>query len=496
MMREAATELLHIAKDVLSSRAEKEVERLLKSLLKGTPFAGKAFATGGYVRDEVMGLDAKDLDIAVEMRNGSEKITKFIYRKFPSGQISRPRQMGAAYPIWQITFKDNVEFDGETYRTKGAVIEFADTQTESFPDPESRQRVVEYGDLKQDVERRDFTVNMLMKDLSTGEVRDLTGTSINDIKKGILRGHPGVDFNKILRDDPLRMMRLIRFQAKYGWKVPLSVLKIVKRNAGRIKAVSGERIRDELIKVMKLGKLAQAIKMMKVVGLLKYVFPEIEAMKGVEHEQSRGVHQEGDVLKHTLLVLKSAKPGVANQLAALLHDVGKPRTQETIEGLIRFIGHEKVSGEIAEAVMRRLKFEKKDIKAVRRMVENHMRPHGLARNDVGPKALRKFVRNVGEELVDAVLDLAEADSLGNLPPVNEIPRLREMIEEATKDAPVSAKPPLDGNEVQRLLGIKPGRQVGEAMKFLLDKMDEYAAKGRKLTKPIAEKLLLERFLNG
>jgi poly(A) polymerase len=195
-------------------------------------------------------------------------------------------------------------------------------------------------------------------------------------------------------------------------------------------------------------------------------------------------------------VLKSAKPGVANQLAALLHDVGKPRTQETIEGLIRFIGHEKVSGEIAEAVMRRLKFEKKDIKAVRRMVENHMRPHGLARNDVGPKALRKFVRNVGEELVDAVLDLAEADSLGNLPPVNEIPRLREMIEEATKDAPVSAKPPLDGNEVQRLLGIKPGRQVGEAMKFLLDKMDEYAAKGRKLTKPIAEKLLLERFLNG
>jgi tRNA nucleotidyltransferase/poly(A) polymerase len=177
--------------------------------------------------------------------------------------------MGAAYPIWQITFKDNVEFDGETYRTKGAVIEFADTQTESFPDPESRQRVVEYGDLKQDVERRDFTVNMLMKDLSTGEVRDLTGTSINDIKKGILRGHPGVDFNKILRDDPLRMMRLIRFQAKYGWKVPLSVLKIVKRNAGRIKAVSGERIRDELIKVMKLGKLAQAIKMMKVVGLLK-----------------------------------------------------------------------------------------------------------------------------------------------------------------------------------------------------------------------------------
>ena len=168
-------------------------------------------------------------------------------------------------------------------------------------------------------------------------------------------------------------------------------------------------------------------------------------------------------------------------------------TQLAVVGAVGAVAAGTVQGVQAEQDK---KTQKKDIKAVRRMVESHMRAHALVRGDVGPKALRKFVRNVGEELVEAVLDLAEADSLGNLPQRNEIPKLRQMIDEATKDAPISAKPPLNGNEIQRLLGIKQGREVGEAMKFLQDQMDEYAAKGRELTRPIAEKLLQERFLNG
>jgi len=480
-----------VCKAMTAGRSEREVERLMKKLLKGTPFAGKAYATGGYVRDEVMGVSAKDLDMVVEMRDGAKKLTHFIKKEFP-GEVSRPIQM-RNYPIWVISFKGDVEYKGEVYKTKGADIEVADTQSESFPEEDSRQRVTEYGDLGQDVERRDFTVNMLMKDMSTGEVKDLTGTSIADIKKGLLRGHPGVDFDKILSDDPVRMMRLVRFQTKYGWRVPLSVMKTVKRNAGRIQIVSSERVRDELIKIMKIGKLGQAIRLMKALGLLKYVLPEVEELAGTEHEQSKGSHQEGDVLKHTLLVLKSAKPGVENQLAALLHDVGKPATQNVMDGLIRFIGHEKVSGEIAEAVMRRLKFDLSTVKKVRKMVENHMRPHGLTRGTPGKKALRKFVRNVGEEIVDAVLDLAEADALGNLPSENDIPRLRGMIDEAM-DIPMVHKPPLDGNEVKRLLGISAGPEVGRAMKFLMDKVDSYAAKGRVLSKPEAESLLLDEFV--
>ena len=219
-----ARHILAIAKSVLASSSEKEVERLMRAILPGTPFAGKTHGVGGYVRDEALGIDAKDLDVVVEMRNGAEKITAFLHQMFPV-ETTSPHRLGAGYPIWQITFKEDIEHEGETYATQGAVIEFADTQKEMFPDQNSRQRVVEYGTLREDIDRRDFTVNSLLKDLTTGEIVDLTGSSLQDIKNGVLRGNPGVDFDKILRDDPLRMIRCIRFQAKYGWSVPLSVLK-------------------------------------------------------------------------------------------------------------------------------------------------------------------------------------------------------------------------------------------------------------------------------
>lgn len=485
-------DILAVAREMMASQAEKEVERLLKVVLRGTPFANKTHAVGGYVRDEVMGLDAKDLDVVVEIKGGAEKLTSMIHRMFPT-ETTTPHQLGAGYPIWQITFKEDIEYQGEQFTTSGAVIEFVDTQKEMFPDPDSRQRKVEYGTLAEDVERRDFTVNMLLKDLTTGEIVDLTGTSLNDIKQGVLRGHPGVDFDKILRDDPLRMLRLVRFQAKYGWNIPMSVLKAVRRNAARISIVSGERIRGELVKLMDIGKLAQGVRMMKAVGLLQYVFPEVQAMSGVQHEYSRGVHQEGDVLRHTLLVLQNAKPGVENQLAALLHDVGKPASQDKIDGLIRFIGHEKVSGEIAEAIMRRLKFDGNVIRKVRTIVENHMRPHHLTHENAGPTGLRRFIREVGNELVDAVLDLAEADQLGNLPPKNQIPDLRDRIDAIRAPAMQAEKLPIDGRDVQRILNIKPGKQVGDVLKWLQDKKFEMGQAGQEMTPSIAKNLIIEHF---
>lgn len=490
---QAIQELLRTAREILSTPAEREVEKLLKAVLKGTIFSNKAHAVGGYVRDQFMGLDAKDLDIVVEMRDGAKKFTNFLHDLFPS-ETSRPRQLGAGYPIWQISFKEDIEYKGKTYKTKRAEIEVADTQKESFPDKGSRQRVVEYGTLEEDIARRDFTTNMLLKDLTSGEIKDLTGVSKNDIKKGILRGHPTVDFNEILAQDPLRMLRLVRFQTKYGWDVPLDVLKTVRKNAKRIQIVSNERIRDELIKIMKLGKLGNAVKFMKAVGLLKYVLPEIDRLRGVNHDTLRGHHQEGDVWRHTLLVLNNAKPGVENQLAALLHDVGKPETREILDDKIRFLGHEDVGGEIAEAIVARLKFEKDVVKKVGQMVRNHMKPHNYVRQNVNEKTLRRFIRNVGEEMVDSILDLAEADQLGNLPSENKIPYLREKIDKILHSpVKVENKPILNGREIMKILGIKPGPMVGKVGRWLLEKADEYAELGKKLTKQEAERLIVDEF---
>jgi len=492
----ASLEIGMVARDVLASKAEKELEMFLRAFLPGTRFAGKVFAVGGYVRDELMGLDPKDLDVVVEVRGGAERLANAIYNEWREA-TSTPRQLGAGYPIWQLAFKDDVVLGGKKYETAGAVVEFVDTQKEMFPDSESRQRKVEYGTLKEDIERRDFTANMLLKDLTTGEVVDLTGTSKVDIQKGVLRGHPGVDFDRILSDDPLRMMRLVRFQAKYGWSVPMSVLRSVRRNAKRIGIVSGERVRDELVKIAEIGKMAQAVRMMKATGLLPYVLPEIDALRGVEHEYSRGMHQEGDVYKHTVAVLRNAKPGVESQFAALLHDVGKPETQDVIGGLIRFIGHEKVGGEMAEAVMRRLKFDGDAVLRVRKMVESHMRPHLLSRgDDAGPRALRRFVRDVGVELVDAVLDLAEADQLGMIPPANVIPDLRKEIEKVQQPLQRAETLPLNGHDVQRILGVGVGKVVGDVLKWLKDVKYEWELDGREMTKEDAERLVVERFGKG
>lgn len=480
-----ASESFHISKR--AALAEEEVQRLLLKILPGTPFASKAFSVGGYERDKLMGMESKDLDIVVEIQGGAEALAKFIANSFPE-QTSAPRQLGAAYPIWHVAFKEDITYEGEQYATRGAEIDIADTQKEYYPDPASRQRETVYAPLKDDIERRDFTVNMLLRDLTSGEIQDLTGVSKEDIEEGILRAHPAVEPDTMFSNDPLRMLRLIRFQCKYGWKVPLSMLKSVRRNAEEIQKISWERVQEELVKIMKLGETAQAIKIMKATNLLPFVLPEIYGLVGVKHDKRS--HDEGDVYKHTLLVLSNAPPTIHGQLAALLHDVGKPATQQFIGDKIQFLGHEKTGAEMAEAILRRLKFDNKTIERVKSMVENHMRPHSL--EHASPKALRKFVRDVGEGMVDDVLDLAEADTLGNMPPSNYIPELRKRMEKA-KEIPVTKKPVLNGKEIMDLLNVKPGPIIGQVGKYLLELQDELAEEGKELTKDVAKRMVVKKF---
>lgn len=484
---------IKVSSKKIAINAEKEVEKLLLKILKGTKFDHHAFAVGGYPRDQYMGLDAKDLDIVVDLKDGAENLSKFVYLMFTK-QISLPRQMGKGYPIWQITFKDDIEYDSVVYKTNGAIIEFAETMKESFPDESSRQRETEFGTIQEDLERRDFTTNMLLKDLSTGEFLDLTGTSKNDIDKGILRGHPNVDLNKIFSDDSLRMLRLVRFFCKYNWSIPKSVLKIVKNNAQRIEIISAERIMGELTKVMKMGKLNKAIKLMKITGLLKHVLPEIQALIAVE--QPKEFHAEGDCYRHTLEVLKNAPATIEGALAALLHDVGKPSTQEIIDNTIHFYGHEKVGAEMSEAILKRLKFDTDTINKVKKIIENHMRPFTLVNAE--DKAIRKFIREMGNELEDVLLQ-AEADEKGSIPNRNEMSIVKDKIERI-KNAPVKieSKPILNGNELMELFGITKKDvsklpMIGKASKFLFDLQDEYASKNEVLTKEIAMEEVLKQF---
>lgn len=475
--------------------SKKEVENLLSVILPNTPFANKTFAVGGYVRDEYMGLPAKDLDIVIEFENGSKQFTSYLYSQFPI-QISSPKQIGKGFPIWQITFKNDIEYQGTLFHTQDAIIEFSDT-TKEMPIGNNKKRQISFGILQEDIERRDFTVNMLVKDLTTGEVKDITGISKQDIDNGILRGNPKVSLDDIFTNDPLRMIRLVRFQSKYGWSIPKSVVRTVRRNAEKIKNIPVERIMEELEKVMKIGKLYKAIKLMKTTKLLQYVFPEVYKLIGVKHDNR---HMEGDVFIHTLLVLKNAKPTIEGQLAALLHDIAKPHTQQKVGEKIHFLGHEKLGAVMAESILAKLRFDTDVTSKVTLIIENHMRTHMLVRPNnklgakVSDKAIRKFIREVGDDMVDAVLDMAEADVLGKLPVNNYIPGLRERVE-AVRNSPIpmKKKPILDGKEIMTILDIEPSPLIGDITDFLNDIEDEYASQGRELTKVAASHLIFEKF---
>ena len=491
--------------DKTSGKSEKEVEKLLKVYLPETPFAGKAKVVGGYVRDEylksikeVSEFEPDDLDVVVApvegyVGKGAETLTKLLHNEFPEN-TTNPHNMGKEYPIWQIIFRNGaINYKGNSYATDGAKIEFADAMKETYPDPESRQRKVEPATLEEDIERRDFTVNCLLKDLTTGEIEDLTGVSREDIKKGILKGHPKVSWDTMFSNDPLRMLRLIRFQVKYGWTIPREMIRAVKRNADRIKIISQERIKKELSKIAEVSGMKKAIKFLSLTGLLQHVLPEIEALKGVS--QGTRYHQEGDVYKHTLRVLENAKPGIENQMAALLHDVGKPSTRQMIEEKVHFYNHEDIGADIARAIMTRLEFDRKTVDSVVHRVKNHMRPHNLAgAKDLSERALRKFMREVGDETIDAIIDLAEADELGSLPNKNAVPDLRKKIDEI-RSAPIKIqkKSILNGEEIMTLLKIGPGPEVKKVQEFLKDLADDYASEGKELTKEIAEKAIKDKF---
>lgn len=473
------------AKTKVTMTPEKELERLLLKLIPTSQFKGIAYSVGGYVRDEILGIESKDLDVVVEKQNGAKQLCELLKSKF-SEQVSTPLNLGAAYPIWKVIFRDNIELGGEIYYTKDASIDVADTQKESFPDPATRQRVTSYGTIDDDVRRRDFSCNMLLRDLTENKVID-KANGIKDIKNKVLRHHPEVSPDKMFSDDPLRMIRMVRFCAKYGFVVDPELECAAKRNAERIKLVSGERVRDELVKIMEMGKLGRAIKDLQRTDLLPLILPEVSAMEGVTQDSK--YHSEGCVLTHTLLLLEKANPTVVAQLSALLHDVGKPATRSLDGDRIRFLGHEMVSAEMAREIMGRLRFDGDTIAKVVKVVENHLRPHFSA--DWTAKTTRAFIRDMGESLED-VLHNAEIDQLSSFGPdgcakENLIPALREKIK-AVSTVEVKRKPLVDGKRLMEEFSLNSGTEIGKLKSRGIEIEDELFEQGI----PITPEAVLQR----
>jgi poly(A) polymerase len=463
-LNEELRRMRELSNIILEGPQELAAIDFLSATIKRSKFKGKIFIAGGYVRDELLGLDPKDIDLVVELPNGGIEFANWITKKL---KIYKKGSNPVVFPNFG-TAKFNLK--GITHNGQDLSsldIEVVMTRKEKY-NSKNRKPEVSPGSLKDDVDRRDFTVNSLLKNLSTGEILDLTGMGKSDLQRGVVR--TPLDPDIIFDDDPLRMLRAIRFTMKYNWKLPMFMIRSMKKNATKLRKISAERIRDELSKMLITGNPDKAIRLLQITGLNKFVMPELDNLVGLE----QGHHHDADAMKHTLKVVKGVPNKLVTRLSALLHDIGKSQTRTVVDNEVHFYTHEKVSAEMAREILTRLKYPKEIINAVVVGVQHHMKLKGYGDEaSISDKALRKLQRELGDHLNDT-LDLIHADNVAHsklsiMP--NQIPNLKKKLQQlsAINDNP---KLPINGNEIMKHVGLKPGKLVGKLLALVQDAMDE------------------------
>lgn len=401
---------------------------------------------GGAVRDMLLGNPLpEDLDMVTEM--SALDLADLLYQK---GVSSIPP---VSYP----------RFGTAMFRVGGSTVELATARRESYSS-ESRKPFTEPATLQEDALRRDFTVNAIFLNLHTNEIRDPLGSGFGHLVNKILQTPLNPDDTFI--DDPLRMLRAVRFRWKLGFEPAEGLYESIRANRGRLSIISAERIRDEWLRMLALEHADRAMQDLLETGLLERFAPELAAMKGVE----QGAYHHLDVWDHTMLALRNASPCEPRlALAIVFHDVGKPPTRSVDgQGAVRFLGHEAVSADIACAVLTRLKLPSAEIDVVCKLVKNHMRL--MSASQVSPSAARRLIRDLGEHL-DLLLDLAQADISALKPGVQamDIAELREHLGQVAQVTPKEKlESPLSGLEIMDLLGLPEGKEVGRIKKGLTE----------------------------
>ncbi|MEU3631813.1 CCA tRNA nucleotidyltransferase [Streptomyces fradiae] len=408
---------------------------------------------GGSVRDALLGRLGNDLDFTTDAR--PEDVLKIV----------RPW----AEAVWEV----GIAFGTVGAQKDGYQIEVTTYRSEAY-DRTSRKPEVSYGDsIEEDLVRRDFTVNAMAVALPEKEFIDPHG-GLEDLAARVLRtpGTPEESFS----DDPLRMMRAARFAAQLGFEVAPEVVTAMSEMAERLDIVSVERVRDELNKLILSAHPREGLTLLVDTGLADRVLPELPALRLESDEH----HRHKDVYEHSLIVLEQAigleedGPDLVLRLAALLHDIGKPRTRRfEPDGRVSFHHHEVVGAKMTKKRLTALKYPNEMIKDVSRLVELHLRFHGYGTGEWTDSAVRRYVRDAGP-LLARLHKLTRSDcTTRNKRKAGALSRAYDGLEQRIaqlqeQEELDSIRPDLDGNQIQDVLGIKPGPVVGRAYKHLLE----------------------------
>lgn len=411
---------------------------------------------GGPVRDALLGRSHHDLDFTTSAR---PEQTEGLLRGWAEG-------------MWDM---------GRAFGTIGArrgpwVVEITTYRADAYR-PDSRKPEVAFGDdIEGDLRRRDFTVNAMAVSLPERRFIDPYG-GVVDLAERRLRtpGTPEESFS----DDPLRMLRAARFAAQLGFSVDPAVVTAMTEMADRISIVSAERVRDELVKLICAPHPRQGLTLLVETGLAALILPELPAL-ALERDEH---HRHKDVYEHTLTVLEQSidqesrledRPDFVSRFAALMHDVGKPKTRRFVDdGTVTFHHHDVVGAKLTRKRMQALRFSKDEIEAVSTLVELHLRFHGYGTGEWTDSAVRRYVRDAGDQL-ERLHILTRADcTTRNRGKAARLRRayddLEARIERLSEQEELDAiRPDLDGSQIMEILAIPPGRDVGAAYRFLLD----------------------------
>ena len=409
----------------------------------------ECYLIGGYVRDLLLQRPSKDIDVVV-VGSGIDMAKAVAQKLGKNTHVSIFKTYGTAQ-----------------VKNRQYELEFVGARRESYQQ-ESRNPIVEDGTLEEDQNRRDFTINALAICLNKarfGELIDPFG-GISDLEQKILRTplNPDITFS----DDPLRMLRAIRFATQLEFRIADDTLEAITRNSQRITIITKERVLDELNKIMAAPKPSIGFRLLDKCELLPLVFPEMAALKGVE---KRGSRAHKDNFDHTLKVLDnlaSKSDDLWLRWSALLHDIGKPATKlwDDQQGWT-FRNHNFVGSKMVPSIFKRLKLPLGDpMKFVQKMVLLHMRPIVLSESEVTDSAVRRLLFEAGDD-IDALMTLCESDiTSNNMEKVKRFSQNFQLVrvklkEIEEKDRVRNFQPPVNGEEIMRLFGLEPCGVIGE-----------------------------------